>query len=348
MDEQNFNVCAPGGPNEFGFYGDWFSKYQTFVLSKPSPKPEDRSIFKVQCYYTDDSVWSDNVTPSGVKWEDVSGNSEYFNDTTLTFNRAGFYMVRWEIHNQCDEAHPDTLWTSLVRKDNSEEYYTDKFRYIQVYENQEASLDFMGDSVFCLNEKDSVILVDRNRRKFYDVPPDYSLKIVDMDTRVVIEERSVELAETNIYRDGNILNTGADAGNFSKVERKGCDSTTITLHFKEPGNYEVTWERKGKHCEEGRTKVFEFHVGDKPVIRDTISTYCFKDGMTLIDGELFHCGPYSFKVPDLSNAFEAHNREIDSVRYQFVKGSRDSVLTYKGDVPENHSCLTARKPITSW
>ena len=75
VDEQNFNVCAPGGPNEFGFYGDWFSKYQTFVLSKPSPKPEDRSIFKVQCYYTDDSVWSDNVTPSGVKWEDVSANS---------------------------------------------------------------------------------------------------------------------------------------------------------------------------------------------------------------------------------------------------------------------------------
>ncbi len=334
VDEQNFNVCAPGGPNEFGFYGDWFSKYQTFVLSKPSPKPEDRKIFEVQCYYTDDSVWSDNLTPSGVKWEDVSGNSEYFNDTTLTFNRAGFYMVRWEIYNQCDEAHPDTLWTSLVRKDNSDEYYTDKFRYIQVYENQEASLDFMGDSVFCLNEKDSVILVDRNRRKFYDVPPDYSLKIVDMDTRVVIEERSVELAETKIYRDGNVLNTGADAGNFSKVERKGCDSTTITLHFKEPGNYEVTWERKGKHCEEGRTKVFEFHVGDKPVIRDTISTYCFKDGMTLIDGELFHCGPYSFKVPDLSNAFEAHNREIDSVRYQFVKGSRDSVLTYKGEVPE--------------
>ncbi len=336
VDEQNFNVCAPGGPNEFGFYGDWFSKYQTFVLSKPSPKPEDRSIFKVQCYYTDDSVWSDNVTPSGVKWEDVSGNSEYFNDTTLTFNRAGFYMVRWEIYNQCDEAHPDTLWTSLVRKDNSDEYYTDKFRYIQVYENQEASLDFMGDSVFCLNEKDSVILVDRNRRKFYDVPPDYSLKIVDMDSRVVIEERSVELTETKIYRDGNVLNTGADAGNFSNVERKGCDSTTITLRFDAlgPGNYEVTWERKGKHCEEGRTKVFEFHVGNKPEIRDTIGVHCFNDGMTLIDGKLFHCGPYSFKVPDLSNAFEAHNREIDSVRYQFVKGSRDSVLTYKGEVPE--------------
>ena len=56
--------------------------------------------------------------------------------------------------------------------------------------------------------------------------------------------------------------------------------------------------------------------------------------MKPIDDELFHCGPYSFKVPDLSNAFEAHNREIDSVRYQFVKGSRDSVLTYKGEVPE--------------
>lgn len=338
LDDQNFNVCAPGAPNEFGFYGDWFAKYQGFVLHKPSPKPEDRNIFKVTCYYTEDSVWSDNVTPGDdfVKWKDVSGNSEYFNDTTLTFNRAGFYMVRWEIHNQCDEEHHDTLWTSLIRKGDTDEYYDDKFRYIQVYENQEASLDYIGDSVFCLNVKDSVILVDRNRRKFYDVPPDYSLKIVDMDTRVVIEERSVGLAETKIYRDGNVLNTGADAGNFSKVERKGCDSTTITLPFKKPGNYEVTWERKGKHCEEGRTKVFEFHVGNKPEIRDTILRHCYKDKMRMreIDGAIYHCGPYEFKVPDLSDAFDAHNRTIDSVRYKFVKGTRDSVLTYKGDVPE--------------
>ncbi|MDE5639226.1 MAG: hypothetical protein K2I47_05460, partial [Odoribacter sp.] len=335
LDDQNFNVCAPGGPNEFGFYGDWFSKYQTFVLSKPSPKPEDRDIFKVTCFYTEDSVWSDNVNPGDdfVKWEDVSGNSEYFNDTTLTFNRAGFYMVRWEIHNQCDEANPDTLWTSLVRKDNSDEYYTDRFRYIQVYENQEASLDYMGDSVFCLNVKDSVILVDRNRRKYYDVPPDYSLTIVDMDTRVEIEKRDVELAETKIYKGGNVLNTGADVGNLSKVERLGCDSTTITLHFPKPGNYEVTWERKGRYCEEGRTKVFEFHVGNKPEIRDTIGTYCFNQ-MSLIDGKLFHCGPYEFKVPDLSDAFDFHNRAMDSVRYKFVKGTRDSVLTYKEEVPD--------------
>lgn len=338
VDEQNFNVCAPGGPNEFGFYGDWFAKYQTFVLSKPSPKQEDRSIFKVKCYYTDDSVWSEKVVPEdgSVKWQDVSGNSEYFNDTTLKFNRAGFYMVRWEITNQCDEENPDTLWTSLVRKDNSDEYYTDKFRYIQVYENQEASLDYLGDSVFCLNGGDSsVILVDRNRRKYYDVPPDYILKIVDMDTRAVIKEDTVKLEDTKIYRDGNILNTGEDAGNFAKVERKGCDSTTITLKFDEPGNYEVTWERKGKHCEEGRTKVFEFHVGDVPVIRDTLFKHFFSDReMTLIDGELFHCGAYEFKVPDLSDAFDSRNRDIDSVRYQFTKGAKDSVLVYKEDVPE--------------
>lgn len=339
VDEQNFNVCAPGGPNEFGFYGDWFAKYQTFVLSKPSPKPEDRSIFKVKCYYTDDSVRSDKVIPEdgSVKWQDVSGNSEYFNDTTLKFNRAGFYMVRWEITNQCDEKNPDTLWTSLVRKDNSDEYYTDKFRYIQVYENQEASLDYLGDSVFCLNVKDSVILVDRNRRKFYDVPPDYSLKIVNMDTRAVIKEEPVKLEDTKIYRDGNILNTGEDAGDFAKVERKGCDSTTITLSFKEfgPGNYEVTWERKGKHCEEGRIKVFEFHVGDVPVIRDTLFKHFLSDRkMTLIDRELFHCGAYEFKVPDLSDAFDSRNRDIDSVRYQFTKGTKDSVLVYKEDVPE--------------
>lgn len=329
--EGDFSVCAPGKPNEFGFYGDWFSKYQTFVLSKPSPKPEDRSIFRVECYYTDDSVWSDRVIPEdgSVTWQKVSGNSEYFNDTTLTFNRAGFYMVRWEIHNQCDEEHPDTLWTSLVRDKVSGEYYTDKFRYIQVYENQEASLDYLGDSVFCLNVKDSVILVDRNRRKYYDVPPDYFLTIVNMDTHVVVRDDTVSLKDTKIYKGGNILDTEAPG-----IERKGCDSTTITLPFKEfgPGNYKVTWERRGKHCEEGRTKVFEFHVGDVPTIqKDTLSHYFYnhvKD-IKLGDGKYYYCGAYEFEVPDLSDAFDSHNRKIDSVRYKFAKGSKDSVLVYE-------------------
>lgn len=333
--DTDFTVCAPGTPNEFYFASDWFAKYQTYVLSDKVPEELDRDIFKVQCFYTDDSVWGNKIDPDGVVWEDVSGNSLYFNDSTWTFYRAGFYRIRWEIKNECDEEHPDTLWTSLIRKEGSDEYFDDKFRYIQVYENQEASLDYIGDSVFCLNVKDSVILVDRNRREFYDAPPAYSLKIVDMDTRAVIEERRIGLAETKIYKGGNILNTGADAGNLSKVRREGCDSTTIMWRFSNPGNYEITWTRTGEGCQDDSLrKVFEFHIGNKPEIRDTIGAYCFNNGMSLIDGKLFHCGPYEFKVPDLSDAFDAHNRTIDSVRYKFVKGTRDSVLTYKGDVPE--------------
>lgn len=336
-----FNVCAPGGPNEFGISGDWLAKYQTKVLSKPSPERNDTSIFKVDCYYTEDSVWSD-ITPANFKWSDVTGNSEYYNDTTMTFSRAGFYMVRWEIHNQCDEEHPDTLWTSLIRKDNSDEYYDDKFRYIRVYENHEANLDYLGDSVFCLNVKDSVILVDRNRRKFYDKPPKYSLTVINQDTRAEIEEpRELELAETKIYKGGKVINT-PDAGDISA---QGCDSTTIRLDFKEwgPGNYEVTLGRKGEGCDDERTKTFEFHVGDVPEIRDTISHYCYdKDGVSTInDKGMYHCGSYKFKVPDLSDAFDAKNRNIDSVRYQFTKGTKDSILVYKQEegVPENASFL---------
>ncbi len=340
-----FNVCAPGGPNEFGLNGDWFAKYQTYVLSmsKPTPTLEDRKIFKVQCYYTEDSVWSDKVTPGDeyVKWDTVTGNSEYFNDTTMTFSRAGFYMVRWEISNQCDEKHPDTLWTSLIRKDNSDKYYDDKFRYIRVYENHEANLAYIGDSVFCLNVKDSVILVDRNRRKFYDKPPKYSLTVINQDTRVEIDKRELESAGTKIYKGGKVINT-PDAGDISA---QGCDSTTIRLDFKAwgPGNYEVTLGRKGEGCDEERTKTFEFHVGDVPEIRkDTISHYCYQDGVSTInDKGMYHCGPYEFKVPDLSDAFDAKNRDIDSVRYQFTKGTKDSVLVYKQKegVPENASFL---------
>jgi len=336
-----FNVCAPGGPNEFGISGDWLAKYQTKVLSKPSPERNDTSIFKVDCYYTEDSVWSD-ITPANFKWSDVTGNSEYYNDTTMIFSRAGFYMVRWEIHNQCDEEHPDTLWTSLIRKDNSDKYYDNKFRYIRVYENHEANLDYLGDSVFCLNVKDSVILVDRNRRKFYDKPPKYSLTVINQDTRAEIEEpRELELAETKIYKGGKVINT-PDAGDISA---QGCDSTTIRLDFKEwgPGNYEVTLGRKGEGCDDERTKTFEFHVGDVPEIRDTISHYCYdKDGVSTInDKGMYHCGPYEFKVPDLSDAFDAKNRNIDSVRYQFTKGTKDSILVYKQEegVPENASFL---------
>lgn len=341
-----FNVCAPGGPNEFGIYGNWFAKYQTYVLSmsKPTPTLEDREIFKVQCYYTEDSVWSDKVTPGDehVKWQNVSGNSDYFNDTTMTFSRAGFYIVRWEIHNQCDEEHPDTLWTSLIRKDNSDKYYDNKFRYIRVYENHEANLDYLGDSVFCLNVKDSVILVDRNRRKFYDKPPKYSLTVINQDTRAEIEEpRELELAETKIYKGGEVINT-PDAGDISA---QGCDSTTIRLDFKKwgPGNYEVTLGRKGEGCDEERTKTFEFHVGGVPEIRDTISSYYWKDGENTLQNDKgkYRCGSYEFKVPDLSNAFDAKNRDIDSVRYQFTKGTKDSVLVYKQEegVPENASFL---------
>lgn len=341
-----FNVCAPGGPNEFGIYGNWFAKYQTYVLSmsKPTPTLEDREIFKVQCYYTEDSVWSDKVTPGNehVEWQNVSGNSDYFNDTTMTFSRAGFYMVRWEIHNQCDEEHPDTLWTSLIRKDNLDEYYDNKFRYIRVYENHEANLDYLGDSVFCLNVKDSVILVDRNRRKFYDKPPKYTLTVINQDTRAEIEEpRELELAETKIYKGGEVINT-PDAGDISA---QGCDSTTIRLDFKKwgPGNYEVTLGRKGEGCDEERTKTFEFHVGGVPEIRDTISSYYWKDGENTLQNDKgkYRCGPYEFKVPDLSNAFDAKNRDIDSVRYQFTKGTKDSILVYKQKegVPENASFL---------
>ncbi|MCM1031351.1 MAG: PKD domain-containing protein [Oscillibacter sp.] len=330
----DFTVCAPGSPNEFSFAMDWFQKYQTSVLGEDSPGVLDREAFKVECYYTDDSVSSKEIDPEGVKWDTVSGNSEYFNDTTWTFYRAGFYRIRWELKNECNEENPDTLWTSLIRDGETDAYYDDKFRYIQVYENQEASLDYWGDSVFCLNVKDSVIFVDRNRRKFYDAPPVYSLKIEDMDTGDEIEEKTFELKETKIYKGGNILNTEA-----SGINREGCDSTTIMWEPEKPGNYQITWTRKGQNCEEGRTKVFEFHVGGSPelVVKDTLRNYVGNE--IRIDGDkLYSCGPYKFNVPDLSDAFDSHNRKIDSVRYKFVKGTKDSVLVYE-EYEQNMSFL---------
>ncbi|WP_251621249.1 PKD domain-containing protein [Odoribacter lunatus] len=334
-DSLYFNICAPGSPLEFAFDDKWLKKYQTYILRKPSPNRFDRELFKVNYYYTSDSVWENKINPEGVEWKDVTDNPEYVNDTILEFRRAGFYMIRWELSNECTENDPDTLWTSLIRKDNSEKYYDDRFRYIRVYENLDANMAYQGDSVFCLNAKDFVILVDRNRRKYYDIPPDYSLKIVNMDTQEE-EERSVELAETEIYRNGNILNTGAGAGNFSKVERQGCDSTTITLHFPKPGNYEVTWVRQGKNCEEERTKTFEFHVRNIPEIQDSLFKHIHEhEGFLLNDKQdLYYCGIYTFDVPDLSSKMDSNNCVIDSVRFFFKKGTRDTILTYKEEIPQ--------------
>lgn len=337
LDKQNFNVCAPGSPQEIKFMEPWFYKYQTIVLGEDVPERFDTTSFKVQYYYTDDSVSNEDILLPGVTWHEVTGNPEYVDDTTLTFRRAGFYMMRMELANKCSEpGEVDTLWTSLVRKDNTkDEFYDDHFRYIQVYENLEANLAYQGEDVFCLNTRDSVILVDRNRRKFYDVPPVYSLTIIDEDTDVVISEKeALDLAETNIYKGDVILNTGLDAGDYSKVEHAGCDSTTIKLLFNKPGNYRVIWGRKGENCEEVREKEFVFHIGDVPeILNDTISKYCFANGLALADGKLFHCGPYEFEIPDLSPAFEDHNRAIDSVRFQFTRGDHDSLLTYTGNAP---------------
>lgn len=338
IDKQNFNICAPGSPQEFRLEDNWFYKYQTIVLGEDSPERFDTTFFKIKYYYTDDSVSNTSWLPApDVTWQDVTGQSEYVDDTTLTFRRAGFYMMRMELANKCSgPLEVDTLWTSLVRKDNTvDEFYDDHFRYIQVYENLEGNLAYQGEDVFCLNVKDSVILVDRNRRKFYDVPPEYSLTIMDEDTHVVISEKEVlNLEETSIYRGGIILNEGDDAGNYPKVEHAGCDSTTVKLFFDKPGNYRVIWGRKGENCDVKREKEFVFHIGGVPeILNDTISKYCYNNGLAIADGKMYHCGPYEFVLPDLSNAFDSANRTIDSVRFQLTKGGRDTILTYTSSVP---------------
>lgn len=333
MEDLNFNICAVGKPAEFAFSDSWFYKYQTVVLGENSPERFDTTAFKVKYYYTEDSVSNGNMQLPGVTWTDVTNNPDYVNDTLLEFRRAGFYVMNVELSNKCNQPGEfDSLWTCLVRDEVNGGFRRDTFRYIQVYENLDAKLGYWGNDTFCLNVRDSIVLVDRNRRKFYDVPPQYSITIVDEDTHVEIsKEEPVPFERTIVYKDGHVLNTGADAGNSSKFEHAGCDSTIIKLVFDKPGNYKVSWGRKGINCEDEKVKDFVFHIGDVPQITsDTLRDYFYgMSGFSIQNGNIYHCGRYDFAIPDLKKAFYDHNRIIDSVRFQFTKGDADTAYVYR-------------------
>lgn len=323
----NFKVCAPGNP-DFSYSGTWLKKYQyPRYPTSGNPDYEKRRNFDVKYYYAD-SVYE--AMPESL-WTDVTTDTTYVDSTKILFKRAGFYKMRMIAQNQCglvregvlEWTFADTLYTDTVKNGN-------RRRYIQVYENASENLFCETGPRICQNAGDTLVFVDRNRRKSYDPAPRYSFEVLNTDTRVVVDRDRYVYLRPEIYKDGCVV-----AGN------NGCDSTIIRFIFKNEddyrdqnvGNFRISWSRITENCVDSITRKFDFHVSDVPVIRDTVFKNLFsrtefiqktENGQTYLS----HCGEFSYQLPDVRGAVDSNNYFVDSLSFYFAKGSYTDSLTW--------------------
>lgn len=316
-------VCTGESPQSVRFNVDTLGYYQYQLGLNNYPyynTPGDKQWMDIRYFYTD-SIWDEMPED---RWQDVTGTAMVSGDTEIKFMESGYYKMMITAHNQCNEFREDktidTLWTDRISWDENAR------RYFQVYTNNADTIKCL-DTLICRrrDKRDTVVLVDYNRRRHYEAPPAYTVSLGGMEVTPVVE----------IWRNGRIL---------AKTEEQvgGCDSTVIRMPI--PGDMygeqslELARGRE-EHC--GTTsKTFNIRVGNIPkvdrleLIRDLINRH----GGVPHEYEIDHCDTFRYRLPVdlLTQPDWLRGLDIDSIRFCITQGTAgEDTLLYRPDSDES-------------